>query len=502
MVYKYKKQKRDPSYHMSEQDQQQELQKQQLQNLHAEHQKNSRYQLPSHIRASGGVGGGTAQPSPWKVGVGSQPSSASLDGRLSPLDDTVVEAEEPEFDDALDGPGPMRISTSRPGGAGGASSYTLDPAQLHRQLSDLTHYPPTQDMSTMYSPQANFNENPAWASVPSLMSGTGSGVPDSDGFSSQSQSNPNQPTLDLPNLSSMLSRSLSESGMSQSTSRRASVSVTTEMLGTLSMAGRDNVALLSSPVGRNSRRGSLIPPPAPLRMAGSPQDLQEHGSGAPQSNVTLTNSNSITFGSGKPKLDEGGWLFVPKGFVPVFFPAHVASNAEAMSSFQKLGAVFPTTSPTATSGDSARSQSYQTKMHHSPAISDISSPSILSTHAEPTAVYNLQKPRKPPRPANSFILYRRAKQDEVMKSNEGMANNEVSRLIGQMWANEQAEIKDLYKSKAEEAKRLHNLTFPDYKYAPRKPAKPKKSTEGGKKRSASVERSDQPHTTGGRSAGG
>ncbi|KAI9092165.1 high mobility group box domain-containing protein, partial [Phlyctochytrium arcticum] len=72
------------------------------------------------------------------------------------------------------------------------------------------------------------------------------------------------------------------------------------------------------------------------------------------------------------------------------------------------------------------------------------------------------------RPANSFIIYRREKQDEVMRANEGITNNEASRLIGQMWANEPTDVKEIYKKKAEDAKRLHNITFPDYKYAPRK----------------------------------
>ncbi|KAI9005401.1 mating type protein MAT-2, partial [Gaertneriomyces semiglobifer] len=88
----------------------------------------------------------------------------------------------------------------------------------------------------------------------------------------------------------------------------------------------------------------------------------------------------------------------------------------------------------------------------------------------------MQKPRKAPRPANSFILYRREKQDFVMKTHDGITNNEASRIIGEMWAKEPDEVKAVYKQKAEEAKRLHMAAYPDYKYAPRKPNKNKKQS--------------------------
>ncbi|KAI8821001.1 high mobility group box domain-containing protein, partial [Fimicolochytrium jonesii] len=72
------------------------------------------------------------------------------------------------------------------------------------------------------------------------------------------------------------------------------------------------------------------------------------------------------------------------------------------------------------------------------------------------------------RPPNSFIIYRTEKQDEVLRLHEGITNNEVSRVIGRMWAEEPQSVKDEYKVKAEEAKRLHTMAFPDYKYTPRK----------------------------------
>ncbi|KAI8912987.1 hypothetical protein DFJ77DRAFT_466215 [Powellomyces hirtus] len=403
MGYKYKKQKYNPTYTMSD-----PVQPQQVQTAHLAGQ--------------------------WGPG-GSQPSSASIDGTHSPLDTTIVESEIAEED----------AFQSNPQLAMGPG-YSVDPATLHRQLTNLSYHD-VSSMSDLYNQSGAFGPavGQGWAaSVPSLAMGGG-----------YQQGNPTSMDSPIgPPLNSILSRSLSDSNMSTSTSRRGSISVTTELLGTLSMTGRDNVALLQ-PTGRSSRRGSLIPPPAPLRNAGRAEKLAEDV--------------------------NGGWSFVPHGFIPVLFPSHVAANAEVIQTIQKYGGVFPTIS---------RMKASEEDISAGQAKSTSQSKESSSVPTEPTEVYNLQKPRKPPRPANSFILYRRAKQDEVMKSNEGMTNNEVSRLIGQMWANEDAEVKELYKAKAEDAKRLHNLTFPDYKYAPRKPAVRSKKGNEAKKRSISEDTPD------------
>ncbi|KAJ3140713.1 hypothetical protein HDU90_008016 [Geranomyces variabilis] len=385
----------------------------------------------------------------WAPGSG--PSSASLDGTHSPLDETIVETE--TGDDSFDGHAPMpNMSTA---------GYPVDPTALHRQLTSLS-YQGGSDMSVVYPPQSKQYQPPQ---AQAGTEGWAASDPSLTGYPSQ-----DQPIAEPRQISTILSRSLSDQSISQKTSRRGSVSQTTEMLGTLSMSGRDNAAFLA-PTGRNSRRGSLIPPPAPLRTAGQP-----HLSLFDPSNATLKDSLTL---DRDDKLPDGGWSFVPQGYLPVIFPAHVAANAEILQIIQKHGGVFPTVSHSRPAATTEESEDSQNK-----SASHSKESSVATTEQE---VYNLQKPRKPPRPANSFILYRRAKQDEVMKSNEGLTNNEVSRLIGQMWANETAEIKDSFKAKAEEAKRLHNITFPDYKYAPRKPLKLKKlsTVESGKKRSIS-----------------
>ncbi|KAJ3170248.1 hypothetical protein HDU88_008875 [Geranomyces variabilis] len=72
------------------------------------------------------------------------------------------------------------------------------------------------------------------------------------------------------------------------------------------------------------------------------------------------------------------------------------------------------------------------------------------------------------RPANSWILYRQEKHPIVLAQNEGITNNEISKVVAEWWRNEPEDVKNVYKSRAEEERRRHRILHPDYKYAPRK----------------------------------
>ncbi|KAJ1724877.1 hypothetical protein LPJ53_000875 [Coemansia erecta] len=79
------------------------------------------------------------------------------------------------------------------------------------------------------------------------------------------------------------------------------------------------------------------------------------------------------------------------------------------------------------------------------------------------------KPKRTPRPANAFILYRKAKQAEVIRDNPGVSNKDVSCIIGQMWKGEDPSIQDQFREQAELEKKKHKEMHPNYKYQPRKP---------------------------------
>ncbi|KAK9765407.1 slightly ste11-like protein [Basidiobolus ranarum] len=75
---------------------------------------------------------------------------------------------------------------------------------------------------------------------------------------------------------------------------------------------------------------------------------------------------------------------------------------------------------------------------------------------------------KIPRPNNSFMTYRKEKQQEILDTFPGINNKEVSKIIGMRWRREPEEVKKIYRAKAAEEKSLHAKRYPGYKYSPRK----------------------------------
>ncbi|KAJ5627357.1 hypothetical protein N7528_004784 [Penicillium herquei] len=75
---------------------------------------------------------------------------------------------------------------------------------------------------------------------------------------------------------------------------------------------------------------------------------------------------------------------------------------------------------------------------------------------------------KVPRPRNAFILYRQHYQATVVAHNPGMANPDISKIIGVQWRNLSEEEKAKWKALAEEEKIRHNQQYPGYRYQPRR----------------------------------
>ncbi|KAJ3039086.1 hypothetical protein HDV00_012644 [Rhizophlyctis rosea] len=89
------------------------------------------------------------------------------------------------------------------------------------------------------------------------------------------------------------------------------------------------------------------------------------------------------------------------------------------------------------------------------------------------------KPKKIPRPKNSFMTYRADKQPEVLKQYIGASSKDVSRVIADMWAAEPPGVKEIYQKRAEQGRLEHKAKYPDYKYAPSKPRRKDSVTGGG-----------------------
>lgn len=68
----------------------------------------------------------------------------------------------------------------------------------------------------------------------------------------------------------------------------------------------------------------------------------------------------------------------------------------------------------------------------------------------------------------AFILYRQHHQANVVARNPGLANPEISKIIGEQWQNETTEQKNKWKALAEEEKLRHQQQYPTYRYQPKR----------------------------------
>lgn len=86
--------------------------------------------------------------------------------------------------------------------------------------------------------------------------------------------------------------------------------------------------------------------------------------------------------------------------------------------------------------------------------------------------------------SQAFILYRQHHQANVVAQNPGLANPEISKIIGEQWQNQVPEEKSRWKALAEEEKLRHQQQYPTYRYQPKR---------NGRRNSLS---SDQPGSAG------
>lgn len=85
--------------------------------------------------------------------------------------------------------------------------------------------------------------------------------------------------------------------------------------------------------------------------------------------------------------------------------------------------------------------------------------------------------KKPPRPPNAFILYRKNQQAHILQQNANLCNNDVSRIIGSMWNGESPAVKQRFHLLAQEMKEKHRAMYPMYRYCPRKSQRKRRNTK-------------------------
>ncbi|TBU26377.1 hypothetical protein BD311DRAFT_452418 [Dichomitus squalens] len=106
-----------------------------------------------------------------------------------------------------------------------------------------------------------------------------------------------------------------------------------------------------------------------------------------------------------------------------------------------------------------------------PEIDPRSPPSSSSVHSVPhlprSSHSRKKKPGHIPRPPNAFLIFRSELWNkEKIKSSVERDHRQISRIAGKYWQELSDAERAPYHVKAEEAKRLHALTYPDYKYSP------------------------------------
>ncbi|KAK1821852.1 slightly ste11-like protein [Friedmanniomyces endolithicus] len=85
--------------------------------------------------------------------------------------------------------------------------------------------------------------------------------------------------------------------------------------------------------------------------------------------------------------------------------------------------------------------------------------------------------RQPPRytpevvaatPPYTFVYASRTRRSQDHATNPGLANPEISKIIGEQWQNQPIEIKNKWKGLAEEEKLRHQQQYPTYRYQPKR----------------------------------
>ncbi|KAK5175076.1 slightly ste11-like protein [Saxophila tyrrhenica] len=94
--------------------------------------------------------------------------------------------------------------------------------------------------------------------------------------------------------------------------------------------------------------------------------------------------------------------------------------------------------------------------------------SRVNSGEQPTHVCICQPEPKVPRPRNAFILYRQHYQANVVAQNPGLANPEISKIIGERWQGLPPDEKGKWKALAEEEKLRHQQQYPTYRYQPKR----------------------------------
>ncbi|PLB38260.1 putative HMG box transcriptional regulator [Aspergillus candidus] len=143
---------------------------------------------------------------------------------------------------------------------------------------------------------------------------------------------------------------------------------------------------------------------------------------------------------------------------------HLSSLNRAKIALNKIASTAPIDHPRSTEPGLAP----QLALRERSSVSERSSSASPTKRESETKFCLCQPDPKIPRPRNAFILYRQHYQAAVVASNPGLANPEVSKIIGIQWRSLPQDTKDEWKKLAEAEKARHQQQYPEYRYQPRR----------------------------------
>ncbi|CAG8590740.1 9778_t:CDS:2, partial [Funneliformis mosseae] len=202
--------------------------------------------------------------------------------------------------------------------------------------------------------------------------------------------------------------------------------------------------------------------PAPL-----PKSINNHNinNNSAQTNNVTPHFEYVSYDRVQDLYEQrkGHFYFIPEGFEPVLVPND--SKAQTVTN------LLETSKPVSTAPNVSRMlPDTDVRLPSFALPCGVSGPS----KKESTPNGKIPKVKKPPRPPNAFILYRRAKQPTIVAQHQGITNNEVSKEIGKLWHSEPMEVRLKFQKMAEAAKEEHMKKYPEYRYRPRRPQERKR----------------------------
>lgn len=176
----------------------------------------------------------------------------------------------------------------------------------------------------------------------------------------------------------------------------------------------------------------------------------------------------------------------------------ILNNCDASSFSNYDSDLFPHTGPTnhSMAAGAAAVEDQTSKKEENPF--QIYDPSNLSNGGENgkklPGSSKMQPEKRPPRPPNAFILYRRAKQPAILAAHRNLTNAEISRYISSCWKSETDEERLSWERYADQKKLEHMQAYPNYVYRPNKNKGKNEKRRQARKQSAAATFNSQEST--------